>query len=261
LPRIDIIYGGFPCQDISIAGRGAGLEGERSGLFFQIMRLAKQVKPSFIFLENVAAITGRGGLRVVREITSLGYDCRWCVISAASVGAMHRRERWFLLAHADHNGKPSSEGGGSIEEGIASRKQHEQEKSIGEAERTSSLSTYVADSESKGLSGFRRECKRSQEKKPILTMYGENGICNSDVFPSLQADQRAFSFSETKETRREYSGFYWPFESRDDWQEAVRRMDKCSDGIPSQVDCIKALGNAVVPQQVTRAFETLIGIS
>lgn len=98
---IDIIYGGFPCQDISIAGHGKGLEGERSGLFFEIVRLAEEIKPKFIFLENVPAITSRGGCTVTREITALGYDCRWCVISAASVGALHRRERWFLLAHAN----------------------------------------------------------------------------------------------------------------------------------------------------------------
>jgi DNA (cytosine-5)-methyltransferase 1 len=99
----DIIYGGFPCQDISVAGKGKGLEGERSGLFFQIMRLSEEIKPAFIFLENVPAITARGGLRVVREIAERGYDCRWCTLSAASVGAMHKRERWFLLANSQCN--------------------------------------------------------------------------------------------------------------------------------------------------------------
>ncbi len=98
--KCDIIYGGFPCQDISVAGRGKGLEGERSGLFFEIVRLAKEIKPKFIFLENVPAITSRGGVSVTRAITEMGYDCRWCVISAASIGALHRRERWFLLAHS-----------------------------------------------------------------------------------------------------------------------------------------------------------------
>lgn len=96
----DIIYGGFPCQDISIAGHGKGLEGERSGLFFEIMRLAKEIKPKYIFLENVPAITHRGGLQVVNEIAEMGYVSRWCCISAASVGALHHRERWFLLANA-----------------------------------------------------------------------------------------------------------------------------------------------------------------
>lgn len=97
---IDIIYGGFPCQDISVAGHGKGLEGERSGLFFEICRLAKELKPTFLFLENVSAITGRGLDVVGKEISEMGYDCRWCCLSAAEVGANHRRERWWLLAHA-----------------------------------------------------------------------------------------------------------------------------------------------------------------
>lgn len=97
----DVIYGGFPCQNISIAGLGKGLEGEQSRLFFEIVRLAKEIKPTFIFLENVPAITTRGGIQVVKEITEMGYDSRWCVISAASIGAPHKRERWFLLAYSD----------------------------------------------------------------------------------------------------------------------------------------------------------------
>lgn len=99
--QVDIIYGGFPCQDISVAGTGKGLEGERSGLFFEIIRLTKEIKPQFIFLENVSAITTRGGLEVIQEVTSLGYDCRWCVISAESIGALHQRKRWFLLAKSN----------------------------------------------------------------------------------------------------------------------------------------------------------------
>lgn len=98
--EIDILCAGFPSKDISIAGIGRGLEGKRSGLFFEIIRLAEEVKPTFIFLENIPAITTRGGLRVVKEIASLGYDCRWCVISAASIGARHQRYRWFMLAHS-----------------------------------------------------------------------------------------------------------------------------------------------------------------
>lgn len=103
LPRdgIDIIYGGFPCQDISTAGNGAGLEGERSGLFFEIMRLAKEIKPTFVFLENVPAIRTRGLGRIIEEFTEAGYDCRWGMLSAYDVGAPHKRERWFLLANAN----------------------------------------------------------------------------------------------------------------------------------------------------------------
>jgi DNA (cytosine-5)-methyltransferase 1 len=99
--NIEIIFGGFPCQDISIAGNGIGLDGQRSGLFFEILRLVKELKPAFVFLENVPAIRTRGSSRVCFELASLGYDLRWTTLSAASVGAPHKRERWFLLAHAN----------------------------------------------------------------------------------------------------------------------------------------------------------------
>lgn len=106
---VDIIYGGFPCQDISIARNGKGLDGQRSGLFFEIMRLAKEIKPTFLFIENVPAIRSRGGERVLGEIAKLGYDSRFCIISAASCGAPHKRERWFLLAYSGREQERSQE--------------------------------------------------------------------------------------------------------------------------------------------------------
>lgn len=96
----DIIVGGFPCQDISVAGNGKGLEGERSGLFFQIARLTKEIQPAFVFLENVPAIRTRGLQSVIQTFSKMGYDCRWTIVSANYVGAPHQRDRWFLLAHA-----------------------------------------------------------------------------------------------------------------------------------------------------------------
>src|ERR1041385_8791532 len=77
LPQVDIVYGGFPCQDISCAGRGAGLGGERSGLFFEIKRLVREIRPRFVFLENVPAIRLRGGSVITGTLAGLGYDCRW----------------------------------------------------------------------------------------------------------------------------------------------------------------------------------------
>jgi len=101
---IDMLCAGFPCQDISVAGKGAGiLDGKRSGLFFEIMRLAEEIKPSFIFLENVPAIRTRGLAQVLEELTKAGYDSRWCMLSAQKVGAPHNRERWFCLAHSISN--------------------------------------------------------------------------------------------------------------------------------------------------------------
>lgn len=98
---IDIIFGGFPCQDLSVAGNGKGLAGERSGLFFEVERLARAIRPRFIFLENVPAIRGRGADVVAARLACLGYDARWDCLSAYDVGAPHQRERWFMLAFCD----------------------------------------------------------------------------------------------------------------------------------------------------------------
>lgn len=104
----EIVYGGFPCQNISTAGIGNGLEGEHSSLFFEILRLAKEIRPCFIFLENVPAIRTRGLSVVGTELAKIGYDCRWDTLSAFDVGAPHNRERWFCLAYANRRNSESS---------------------------------------------------------------------------------------------------------------------------------------------------------
>lgn len=101
---VDIICAGFPCQDISSAGSRAGVEGERSGLYKEIIRLAGEIRPNFIFLENVAAIVSRGLCSVLTDLTEIGYDTRWTCLRASDVGAPHLRERWWLLAHTDSAG-------------------------------------------------------------------------------------------------------------------------------------------------------------
>jgi len=120
---VDIVYGGFPCQDISVAGRGAGLGGKRSGLFSEIVRLASEIRPRFIFLENVPAIRNRGANIVVGELAGLGYDTRWITLSAAEIGANHRRERWWLLANAQRSERwPRESNGHDAGREIAERK-------------------------------------------------------------------------------------------------------------------------------------------
>lgn len=98
---IDIVYGGFPCQDISVAGHGVGLGGKRSGLVSEIYRLIDGLLPRFVFLENVPAIRTRGADVVTGELARRGYDCRWETVSAQEVGASFIGIRWFLLAAAN----------------------------------------------------------------------------------------------------------------------------------------------------------------
>lgn len=101
---IDIITGGFPCQDVSTAGLRKGLEGQRTGLFREAIRLVRECRPKFVFLENVPGI--RKYVHVVRgELEAIGYDCRDGFLSAAEIGAPHQRNRWWLLAHSN-SGRP-----------------------------------------------------------------------------------------------------------------------------------------------------------
>lgn len=97
--RPDVICGGFPCQDISAAGRGAGLDGERSGLCFEMLRIIEERRPSYVIAENVVALRSRGLDTVLRGLASIGYDAEWHCIPAAAIGAPHRRDRVWILAY------------------------------------------------------------------------------------------------------------------------------------------------------------------
>jgi DNA (cytosine-5)-methyltransferase 1 len=98
LDPVDIICGGFPCQDLSYAGRGAGLAGERSGLWREYARIVRELRPRVVVVENVAALLARGLGDVLGDLAALGYDAAWDCVPAAAIGAPHRRDRLFVVA-------------------------------------------------------------------------------------------------------------------------------------------------------------------
>lgn len=95
----DLICGGFPCQDISVAGRGGGLAGERSGLWFEMAWIIGSVKPRWVIIENSPLLRARGLERVLRSLDKIGYDAEWHCLPASAVGARHRRDRIWIVAH------------------------------------------------------------------------------------------------------------------------------------------------------------------
>ena len=99
LAPVDIISGGFPCQDISNAGKRAGIDGERSGLWSEYARIICELRPRYVVVENVAALLGRGMGRVLGDLAACGYDAEWRIISASDVGAQHIRKRVWILAY------------------------------------------------------------------------------------------------------------------------------------------------------------------
>lgn len=144
----DIITAGFPCQDISVAGRQAGIkQGTRSGLFYELMRVICQLRPRYIVLENVAAITSNGLDIVLGSLAQAGYDTEWSCIRASDMGGCHRRDRWWLVAYSD------------------CEQQDRAEDKI-QAGRTVSVARSASYSDSKGTQGFRskRELRETCEK-------------------------------------------------------------------------------------------------
>lgn len=108
---VDVVSGGFPCQDISAAGRGAGIDGERSGMWGEMARIIRQVRPRYVFVENSPMLTSRGLGRVLGDLAAMGFDARWGVLGAADVGANHQRDRiWIVgkVGNANNNGQAAA---------------------------------------------------------------------------------------------------------------------------------------------------------
>ncbi|WP_230457335.1 DNA cytosine methyltransferase [Leptospira santarosai] len=98
---VDVVSGGFPCQDISAAGNGAGIDGENSGLWREMFRIICEVRPRFAFVENSPLLTRRGLSRVLGDLASVGYDATWGVLGADDAGAPHIRKRIWIVAHSE----------------------------------------------------------------------------------------------------------------------------------------------------------------
>lgn len=208
---VDLIAGGFPCQDISVAGNGEGLEGERSGLFYEIVRIAERLKPKYLLLENVAALLIRGMGDVLKELAAIGYNAEWHCIPAAAVGAPHRRDRVFIIAYAQHarpyrygkdEQKCQCEEMERFELGGSSERQFEQK-----------TNTNVADSTSVRLQG-QGESKYSGD---------QTSCCEGETIESIYGRFRDF----------------WAVEPN---------VGRVANGVSRRVDRLRCLGNAVVPQ-------------
>ena len=105
---IDVITGGFPCQDISVAGKQAGIEGERSGLWGELCRIIGDIRPKYAIVENVTALIsgdrGRWFGRILGDLAEIGYDCEWHCIPASELGAHHHRDRVWIIAYLNSEG-------------------------------------------------------------------------------------------------------------------------------------------------------------
>ena len=235
---VDVICGGFPCQDISLAGKGAGLEGKRSGLWSEFKRLIEEIKPRYAIIENVSALRSRGLDQVLREISEIGYDAEWHCITAASIGAPHRRDRIWIVAYPRDNTRRDSITGSLGRDGERELEERVRTSETTETSGSSETSETLPNSKSKLSNG---DNTYSESSKPSTQELGssssERDVPNSNS-QGLQG-QREITSRISKELQdTSYSR----------WWEVEPDVGRVAHGIPGRVDRLKQLGNAVVPQ-------------
>ncbi len=209
LDWVDVIAGGFPCQDISYAGLGAGLDGERSGLFFEAIRLVRELQPRAVVLENVAALLTRGLDRVLGTLAEIGYDAEWHCIPAAYVGAPHIRDRVFVIAV--HSNPENSNARQPYKRNAEQSREDSSQKRQRLRDQPSGLGSVVANTNE------HISCQeRLQRIRELLRISGNT----------------------QEDFRRGLSG-NWAVEPN---------VGRVAHGISARVDRLRGLGNAVVPQ-------------
>jgi len=246
----DVVCGGFPCQDISIAGKQAGIkEGTRSGLFFELMRVVRLVGPQYVVLENVAAITSNGLDAVLGTLAEAGFNAEWACIPAADVGACHRRDRWWCVAYASGADRPRwSEGCGRRQRSTADAGDCGIPEIGGGADFAADAGSQGRWQVTRGPSGNESPNEGwASEHHHLASSAGEerHGAADSTPHPNRH---RLEGQNKLAGSRPEWPAA--PTRLDPDWRSylsepVLRRGD---DGLSGRVDRLKALGNAVVPQ-------------
>ena len=221
---VDVISGGFPCQDISCAGKGAGIEGQKSGMWKEFARIISEVRPQYVFVENSPMLTARGLGTVLGDLSEMGFDAEWGVLSAADVGANHKRERIWILAYS-RDCEHSNSVRGVNAEAIRVPQEHRTERGGGGMPRgTGGVvgngksgrlcdETELADTDSTRCEGFWKSTERGTKEISL---------------PSLQS-----------------------------WWETEPNVGRVADGVAARVDRLKAIGNGQVPLCAATAFKLL----
>jgi len=232
--QYDVICGGFPCQSISTAGKGEGItETSKSGLWFELIRTIRMVRPKYFVLENVSAILNNGLDIVLRDIYETGsYECQWCCIPSSSIGACHQRDRFWLIGIStdpNHYGSSSTKESRSIEEtnGRGEERQNQTCHSQRSSESKDSRNIQLSITDTKGSKGNEYETERGDGKTRIQKV--------------------------SRNRDRSENPYAWRFTEHrlnPNWRGYVSKpcLRRGDDGLSNRVDRLKALGNSVVVQ-------------
>lgn len=231
---VDIVSGGFPCQDISVAGRGDGLDGERSGLWGEMARIIGEVRPRYAFIENSPALVTRGLDRVLSDLAALGFDARWTVLGAADVGAHHQRDRIWILAHSSLN-----------------RCGIRQDEHISELGRKTQPDSCAYGTEV--TMAYFNSLRELQPQGCECNQRGWSCNCGKGV-----AD------TDSAQRQRDKCAFRGPTQYTNtggtSWWSTEPELGRTVDGLANRTHRLKAIGNGQVPQCRAAAYRLLGGI-
>ena len=249
--RVDVISGGFPCQDISCAGKGAGIDGDRSSMWGHMARIIGEVQPRSVFVENSPMLVGRGLARVLGDLAKMGYDAGWCVLGAVDAGAPHKRDRIWLVANSKEFGA------GNECEDI----------------RATSGEIDTPDDSSGNCGGD----DRPENGKHVGNAHNNGGLPlrKADIRPEKQPTERAIAVNSGEEMAdsdsqrleelnlttkpdhsRQSSGRSTPNRG-DSWWATEPDVGRVAHGVAARVDRLKAIGNGQVPAVAALAWNTL----
>jgi DNA (cytosine-5)-methyltransferase 1 len=244
----DSITAGFPCQDLSVAGRQQGIgEGTRSSLFYEVLRLARQIRPKFILLENVRNLlshqNGETFQEILFQIAKIGYSAEWSVVSAKDVGACHKRERIWIIAYPKstrlQRGQWNSEGEGRE---ILSSEQHDRSEIRSEIRRIDGVQSEERDVTNPNSDGsFTTKGIRINEETNRSSQEGENKVSEFERSSESRSSEIVQSTAKWRATRHTLNP---------NWEQYISKPTICrgDDGLSNRVDRIQALGNSIVPQ-------------
>ncbi len=275
---VDAICGGFPCQDLSFAGKRAGIEGARSGLWSEYARIIGEIRPRVAIMENVPGLLSAGHGRVLGDLVALGYDAWWDCIPASALCAPHRRDRVWIVAHAagERRGEKgrdrerSSEwiaSGGEVlahapsigQQAARNGQGHPAQNGDGQASRPRSNGEGVADADNTGLEGRQRA---SLSERPGKRVVGAGGTPIRNAARELpygswkraeQGQRTKFADTSGRQPERGLGGMVdglsdWVDASA--WLQEPENVPRVIKGQENRAHRLKGLGNAVVPQVV-----------
>jgi DNA (cytosine-5)-methyltransferase 1 len=236
---VDVVSGGFPCQDISVAGSGAGIDGARSGLWREMARIIGEVRPRFCLVENSPALVTRGLGTVLGDLAALGYNAEWGVLGASDVGAPHRRQRIWILAHADldtlrHTQQRAPTGRVDVSNGGRPESRHD------------GAAVDVADAAGNGRQSRRPESGGREGRPAALVGGGAVDVADAD------------SAGREQQRRPVADGAQHATAQRGSWWAAEPDVGRVAHGVASRVDRLRCLGNGQVPACAAEAWRQLI---